>query len=523
MIAPRPAVGRARLAGLALGAAALLAAACAPDARSGGGEDCGRAPLAAVSGPAPELAEADGWPSANRDLAGTRAVPGGPIHAATVGRLEVAWEYRLPRGGSPNGAAATTPLISGGVVYLTDLDSNVHAVGLRSGERRWIVRNDAPVFGPNGVAVGWGRVFASTGGDAITAYDARCGERLWTTTLAAEGRGAVNIQPLVAGRLVLAATSSLSIPGSRGVLFALDPATGAPVWSFDTIASPDLWGRPDLNSGGGAWYPPAVDAEAGRVFWGTSSPYPFPGAPGFPNGSSRPGDNRWTNSVVALDLWSGAFRWGRQQVAHDLFDRDSVLTAIAAAEAPGGPRAVVVNAGKHGRVAGFDPASGERLWDTAVGEHKNDELTAFEGELWVLPGAAGGVVTPIATADGAVYAAVANAPTRYASPEESSSGATTAFGQLPSQAVAIDAASGEVLWDAELPGDSFGGATVVGDLLFVSLLDGRVFALERATGRELRSWRLEGGINGWPAVAGDTIVFPAGIGEAPRLVALRLR
>ena len=320
---------------------------------------------------------------------------------------------------------------------------------------------------------------------------------------------------------MLAATSSLSIPGSRGVLYALDPATGETAWSFDTIESPDLWGRPALNSGGGAWYPPAVDTASGLVYWGTSGPYPFPGAEGFPNGSSRPGDNRWTNSVLALGLEDGALRWARQQVPHDLFDHDSVLTALATAEDGGGARAVVVNAGKHGRVAGFDPASGERLWDTPVGLHKNDGLASFEGELWVLPGAAGGVVTPIATADGAVYAATVNAPTFYSSPEESSGGFTTALGEHPSQVVALDAASGDVLWDVEVPGDSFGGTTVVNDLLFGSLIDGRAFALDRATGREVWSLRLEGGINGWPAVAGDTIVVPVGIGRlaAPRGVA----
>ena len=321
---------------------------------------------------------------------------------------------------------------------------------------------------------------------------------------------------------MLAATSSLSIPGSRGVLYGLDAATGAVVWSFDTIESPDMWGRPDINSGGGAWYPPAVDADAGLVFWGTSSPYPFPGAEGFPNASSRPGDNRWTDSVVALDLESGELRWAYQLVSHDLFDRDSVLTAIAAVEGPEGTRPVVINTGKHGRVAAFDPGAGTRLWDTAVGQHWNDDLTAFEGELWVLPGVLGGVITPIATAEGVVYVAVVNAATYYSSPEETSSGFTTALGQIASQVVALDAASGEVLWDVELKGDSFGGATVVNDLVFVSLLHGRVIALDRATGSEVWSMQLEGGINGWPAVAGDTIVVPVGHGEQPAIVALRL-
>ena len=140
----------------------------------------------------------------------------------------------------------------------------------------------------------------------------------------------------------------------------------------------------------------------------------------------------------------------------------------------------------------------------------------------MLPGAVGGVITPIATADGAVYAAVVNAATYYESPEETSFGYTTALGEFPSQVVAIDAASGEVLWDVEVRGDSFGGVTVVNDLLFVSLIHGQVVALDRATGEQLWSLQLAGGINGSPAVAGDTIVVPVGLSEEPAIVALRL-
>ena len=115
-----------------------------------------------------------------------------------------------------------------------------------------------------------------------------------------------------------------------------------------------------------------------------------------------------------------------------------------------------------------------------------------------------------------------NAATCYSSPEESSAGFATALGELPSQVVALDAASGAVLWDVELRGDSFGGATVVNDLVFVSLIYGRVIALDRATGDEVWSMQLAGGINGWPAVAGDTIVVPVGFAEEPAIVALRL-
>ena len=372
------------------------------------------------------------------------------------------------------------------------------------------------VFGPSGVAVGWDKVFANKGGTEIAAYGAQTGKELWATNLVGKG-GAINIQPTVADGKVLAATSSLAKPGARGTLFALDQETGEVLWSFDTIESDDLWGHPELNSGGGAWYPPSVDLDKHVSYWGTSNPYPFPGAKGFPNGESRPGDNKWTDSILAIDLDTGELRWGHQAVAHDLFDRDTVLTAVADLDDEAQSQ-VIISTGKLGRVIGLD-ANGKVLWDTQVGMHRNDAMTSFEGELDVLPGAAGGVLTPVAVADGVAYMSVVNAPITYAGPEESSSGAGARLGSFNSQFVAIDAAAGRILWDVELPGDSFGGATVLNDLVFTSVLSGLILALDRETGEMVWSYQAPGGINGWPAFVGDILIIPVGFGNPPVLLA----
>ena len=282
----------------------------------------------------------------------------------------------------------------------------------------------------------------------------------------------------------------------------------------------DLWGHPELISGGGAWYPPSVDISKRVSYWGISNPWPMPGAKGFPNGGSRPGDNKWTDSILAIDLDTGELRWGHQAVAHDLFDRDTVLTAVA--DLGGDPQGqVIISTGKLGRVIGLDP-NGNILWDTPVGMHQNDDLDAFEGELEVLPGASGGVVTPIAAADGAVYVPVVNAPTTYAGPEESSSGFSTRYDSFNSRLVAIDAATGRILWDVELPGDSFGGATVVNDLVFTSVLSGLILALDREKGETVWTYQASGFINGWPAFVEDRLVIPVGFGDPPVLLALAL-
>jgi glucose dehydrogenase len=91
-------------------------------------------------------------------------------------------------------------------------------------------------------------------------------------------------------------------PGGMGIIYALDEQTGAIKWSFNTVKDGDLWGHPEVNSGGGAWYPPAVDTSTGTTYWGIGNPAPYPGTAAYPNGSSRPGPNLYTDSEIALDM-----------------------------------------------------------------------------------------------------------------------------------------------------------------------------------------------------------------------------
>src|SRR5690606_34505980 len=107
---------------------------------------------------------------------------------------------------------------------------------------------------------------------------------------------------------------------------------------------------------------------------------------------------------------------------------------------------------------GYDPATGEVRWDIEVGLHQNDHLTTFEEPTTVMPGVLGGVETPPAAADGTMYVSVVNAPTTYDSPEQKFS-LNPQLGSHPSHLVAIDAATGEVEWKTDLPGDSLGAVT----------------------------------------------------------------
>jgi outer membrane protein assembly factor BamB len=478
-----------------------------------------------LEGLPPELADADGdWPVANGTLDANRAVLDSPITSETVDDLEVQWTYEAP-GGGMFGNFPTNPLVSGDAVYVGDLTTRVHAIDRETGEERFVVGDDAAIFGPTGVGLGYGQLYGTKAdgagrGNTVVAYDAATGEERWSTAIGGNG-GDVNFQPVAYDGLVFAATSGYGA-GTRGTISALDAETGAIAWQFVVVEDPELWGRPDLNSGGGVWYPPTIDAERNIAYFGTGNPYPFPGAPGLPNGASRPGDNRWTDSIVALDIATGELAWGHQLIAHDIFDRDAMLTGRVDVEIDGEERALAISSGKLGKVTALDADTGEVVWQTPVGIHQNDELTEIDGPTEVFPGSLGGVQTPMAVAEGTIFTCVMNAPTTYGGPEETSLGFGVQLGSNDAELVAIDAATGEIDWSAMLPGDSFGGATVSGDLVFTSSFDGQVLAFDRESGEQVWSWKGPGGINGWPALADDQLIVPFGTADPPQLVALGL-
>lgn len=495
------------------------------DASVGASGDAGALPSAAQNpGTPPEVRRSwHEWPLPGKDYNNSRYTQNSSINSANVGDLAEAWRVELPGLVIAYGLASTVPIIADDTVYIEDLSSSVRAIELATGHVKWTAEGSDLNPGPNGVAVGWGKVFAIRGSDSVVAYDAATGMELWAKNVVDTATAGIDIQPTVFDGMVLVSTVPISTRGiytggDRGILKALDQETGEERWRFDTIASPnDVWGDSADNSGGGSWFPPSIDVETGRVFWGIANPAPFPGTADHPNATSRSGDNLYTDSTLVLDVHAGSYQWHHQTVQHDLFDRDLLHTMLT--EVNGVP--IVVSTGKEGRVWANRRDNGDVLWGpVAVGAHNNDELTELTGSTQVLPGSFGGVLTPPALADGVAYVAALNAPTTYVPDDTAYFGSET--GTMNGSLVAIDVTTGDILWEKSVEGDPTGGATVINDLVITATFQGTLIAYKRATGDEVWRWTAPGGINSWPSVFGDTLIVPIGT-ASPSAVVIALR
>jgi outer membrane protein assembly factor BamB len=491
----------------------------------------------------PEIVQyARDWPLPGRDYANTRATTDSPINSSNVAQLGAAWIHNIPSGQSTFGSISTTPIIMGNTVYIQDIGNNVFALDLATGQQKWQTVYNLSNLGPNGASVGYGKVFISAGPYEIAAVDAATGKEIWRTTLVdfakdpTQGVNGIDMQTTVYDGLVYVST----VPGNAGVfyagggmgiLYALDQQTGKIVWSFNTVYPTDwVTSKPGINSGGGCWYPPAIDTQTGQSYWAIANPAPFPGQPqsatnpqAYPSGSSRPGPNLYTNSMMALDHATGKMSWYNQVWPHDISDYDLMIPPILGSANYGGKQQdIVIGAGKMGRVYAFNRQTGSMLWTTLVGDHNGNDQNAtwpVDGKITVLPGILGGVETPMAYADGVVYVQANNLATDY------TNGLTLAlhpFSENTANMVAIDVNTGHVLWDVKLPSGGYGGATVVNDLVFTGTFDGMLYAFKRDTGQQVWSYQSPAAVNAWPAVAGDTLVWPLAGAGIPSVIGFKL-
>jgi alcohol dehydrogenase (cytochrome c) len=453
------------------------------------------------------------WPYPNADLANTRDAPDSTISSANVSSLRLAWTFRLTgkvTGIAGVGSLAVTPIVQNGVVYFQDLAANVYALSLVTGKLEWEYRVDSPLsksLGPDGVAVTDGEVFGDSPHTAF-ALSAATGKPVWVDRRLLDSKeGTFGIQPQVAsGRVYLA--SAVGAPPNGGVLLALNASDGALLWKFKTLSR----SHPGVYAAGGAWDTPLVGTD-GSVTYGIGNPYQS-----VASAFAHPTNLLYTDSDVNLNAATGKLRWYYQGVPDDFSDLDMQDSPIATTV---NGVAAVVGSGKLGYVYAVNAATGALLWKAPVGEHNghdNDSLRAVEHKgqpkvpFTYLPGSLGGVLTNLSLANGSLYVATVDYPFRI-----------TSLAQIPGvnagpakgshatgEIEALNMATGAVEWDTKVPSMPLGATTVSNDLVFTTLFNGTLIAMNAATGATVYHQTLPTSANSSIAIAGNTVLVPAG-------------
>ena len=481
-----------------------------------------------VTGTAPAATgrPAAGWTQPDADLASNRYVASA-ITSANVSKLGVAWTVPLTMNTThTDGAYAATPVIVNGVVYVQDLDSNVFAISLATGKVLWTHDYNSPNGGPDGVNVVGGVVYAATAKAAV-ALDAATGAQLWSRTLIGNDHEGIAMAPGFDNGTVYVSTVPANVTtvygaGGQGILWALNAKTGAPEWSWNQ--DQNLWGNPGVNSGAGLWYEPSFDAQ-GNIYLGIGNPAPIFGTKRYPLGSSRPGPDLYTDSVVKLSP-AGKLLWYYQLTPHDLYDWDlqnpPVLTT-----ADGRP--VVIDGGKAGIMIELDAQTGKLLWQRPVGGHdghQNDGLLTehatptshdpLPAKYCLEPSLYGGMLTQLASNGSTTFAAVNDfalpaSPTGFTG---STASQYKAFYNAVGEMVAVNQDTGAVIWDTPLPSSPFGAATVTNDVVFTTTFKGYLYALDAASGTILFKTPMSAGTNAPVAVDGDYVIASAGAAQS---------
>jgi alcohol dehydrogenase (cytochrome c) len=323
------------------------------------------------------------WPSYNGDYSGQRFSSLEQINGKNVASLRAQWAFHAPNSDS----LEVTPVVVNGMMFVTSAN-DAWALDAQTGRIVWHharpitegLIDDASQHHNRGVAVWGSSIFMETDNAHLLCLDARSGHLRWDVAYTDGNRnyGATSA-PLVVNGKVLVGTSG-GDDGVRGFISAYDADTGRLVWKFWTIPAPGepgsgSWpGDSYLHGGGTTWMPGTFDRETNTVFWGTSNP-----APDF-DGDVRPGDDLYTDCVLALDADTGKLKWYFQFTPHDLYDYDAEETPVLIdAIWQGQPRKLLVEANRNGFLYVLDRTDGKFLsavrfvekmnWAKGIDEH----------------------------------------------------------------------------------------------------------------------------------------------------------
>jgi PQQ-dependent dehydrogenase (methanol/ethanol family) len=480
------------------------------------------------------------WLHSNGSYDQTRFYTGKQLNTENVGRLKPAFVFQT----AVLESMETAPIVDNGVMFLTTSFNHVYAIDAATGEEYWHYKHKLGAIvtvccGNNnrGVAISEGKLYMGTIDAKLVALDAKTGKLLWETQIADPDKGySETMAPAVVEGKVLIGTNGGEY-GVRGFLKAFDANDGKLLWTFYSI--PDkghegVWAKNDATGrdmhrnieaekaafakdssfyqtlGGGVWMTPAIDRKTKTVFFLAGNPSPDL------YGAIRPGDNLYTNSMVAIDLDKGTYKWHFQYIAHDVWDLDAVSPAILtqARDKDGKMVDVVIHGGKTGHIYVHERNTGKliRFSEAMIPQENMWVLPTKEGAR-MLPGANGGVEwSPMAVNPGLrlAYAANLHQPMTYHVEEVPYPGGKLwlggAFKTIPSEEqwgrlVAVNLDTGKVAWGVKTPQPLIGGVlATAGNLVFNGEANGWFKAFDAKTGKELWKYNCGAGVNA-PAVS----------------------
>ena len=474
----------------------------------------------------------------NGNYAQTRFHSAKQIDRDNVKNLHVAWIFQT----DVKESLETSPIVVDGVMYVTTSFSHVYALDAKTGEQLWHYNHKmGPVTvyccGPNnrGVQVLGDMVYLGTLDAKLVALNAKTGDVVWTTDIADPELGySETMAPTVIKDKVLIGTNGGEY-GIRGFVKAYDAKTGKLIWTFNTIpensvgvwATKDATGRdmhrdiqaekaqlakagdPYQKLGGGVWQNPAVDLATNRIYFVVGNPSPDL------DGSIRPGDNLYTDSLVSLDLDTGKYVCHFQYIAHDVWDLDAVSPPVLVDVRGKDGKTIpgVIHAGKTGHIYVHDrkDCSLIRFSEAMVPQENMWVLPTKEGAR-MLPGANGGVEwSPIATDPGQELAFAINLhqPMNYFVENSPYPNGKLwlggAFKVIPSEKqsgniTAVNYNTGKIKWQVKTPEPMIGGIlATAGGLVFTGEGNGKFAAYNSSSGKELWSFRAGAGVNAPPS------------------------
>ncbi len=437
----------------------------------------------------------DSWPEYHGDYSGERHIHLTQINEQNVSDLSLAWAFQT------NQAAEikSSPLLVDGVIYFTVPD-NVWAIDARSGQMIWHYNRPSvgEHIGHRGVAMYKGWLFFTTPDAHLISLNAKDGKMRWDKIIADSKKGYWStMAPLVVKDHVIAGVGG-DLDNLPGFLRAFDPETGETQWQWD--ATPPA-GTPNAPTGGMTWMTGTYDPELNLVYWGTGNPTPVL------NGKTRPGDDAYTCSIVAIDPDDGKLKWGFVVSPHDTHDWDAVETPVLVdGEFHGQPRKMVIQTSRNGYFFVLDRTNGKDLltapygpvdWATGIDKlgrpiPNPDKEPMPDGRL-IAP-AEGGLTNyraPSFDPKTGLFIVDANPSWSiyFAKPADGAYGWAGADYDLWGKGTieAIDYQTGKIRWTHEVGegGSGAGVMTTDSGLTFTGDAYGNMLALDTATGKTL--------------------------------------